>query len=89
MRSVRDVAISETMRLEEHAYREAVGVWDPDKGRIIVKRNQLSSVKAFAGTVLHELAHALSGATDISAAFEEALTNELGAAVSGVVKTAR
>jgi hypothetical protein len=86
---VRDVAISETMRLEEHGYREAVGLWDPVNGRIIVKRNQLGSVKAFAGTVLHEMAHALSGAPDIDAAFEEALTNEIGATVSGVVKTAR
>lgn len=75
---IRDVRISETMRPQAHGYREAVGLWEPDTGIIIVKRDQLRSIQAFAGTILHELAHATSGAPDISGEFEEALTHELG-----------
>ena len=36
----------------------------------------------FAGTVLHELSHALSGAPDMSIEFEQKLTEELGAIVA-------
>jgi hypothetical protein len=75
---VRSVRISQTMRLQSQSYREAVGVWDPGSGSIIVKRTQLRSLADYAGTLLHELAHARSGASDLSAAFEDALTIELG-----------
>jgi hypothetical protein len=75
---VKDVRISTTMRLMEGRYQEAVGVWDPTDGVIIVKRDQLSSKDRFAGTVLHELSHALSDASDVSLEFEEQLTHELG-----------
>jgi Histidine kinase-, DNA gyrase B-, and HSP90-like ATPase len=79
---VRDVAISETMRLQPELYTEAVGVWEGGDGRIVVKRNQLRSLPAFAGTVLHELCHAMSGASDVTSEFEEALTKALGDVVS-------
>jgi hypothetical protein len=77
-RHVRDVRVSETMRLLEGRYQEAVGVWEPEGGQIIVKRTQLQSLAKFAGTVLHELSHALSGAPDMSLEFEQQLTEELG-----------
>jgi hypothetical protein len=70
------------MRLMEGRYQEAVGVWEETDGLIIVKRTQLRSPDAFAGTVLHELSHALSGAPDVSFAFEEQLTQELGRVVA-------
>ena len=79
---IKDVRISETMRLMEGRYQEAVGVWEEADGLIIVKRTQLRSPDAFAGTVLHELSHALSGAPDVSFAFEEQLTQELGRVVA-------
>jgi hypothetical protein len=81
-RNVRDVRISETMRLMEGRYQEAVGVWEPGEGRIIVKRTQLQSLPKFAGTVLHELSHALSGAPDVNLEFEQQLTEELGGIAS-------
>ena len=81
-RHVRDVRISETMRLMEGRYTEAVGVWEPGEGRVIVKRTQLQSLAIFAGTILHELSHALSGAPDVSIEFEQQLTEELGGVVS-------
>ena len=79
---IKDVRVSETMRLMEGRYQEAVGVWEEADGLIIVKRSQLRSPDAFAGTVLHELSHALSGAPDVSFAFEEQLTEELGRVVA-------
>jgi hypothetical protein len=85
---VRDLRISETMRLMEGRYQEAVGIWDPGDGWIIVKRTQLQSLPKFAGTVLHELSHALSGAPDVSLEFEQQLTEELGVIVSRSIANA-
>ena len=81
-RNVADVLVSETMRLMEGRYQEAVGVWEPAEGSIIVRRSQLQSLAGFAGTVLHELSHALSGAPDMSLEFEHQLTEELGGIVA-------
>ena len=71
-------------RLRDHApdgraaTRRPSGLWESQDGRIIVKRTQLQSLANFAGTVLHELSHALSGAPDMSLEFEQQLTEELG-----------
>jgi hypothetical protein len=81
-RRVTQVLVSETMRLMEGRYQEAVGLWEPEKGWIIVKRSQLQSLADFAGTILHELSHALSGAPDLSLEFEQQLTAELGSIVA-------
>lgn len=70
------------MRLMEGQYQEAVGLWEPTDGQIIVKRTQLRSLAGFAGTVLHEVSHALSGAPDVSLEFEEKLSQELGSIVA-------
>jgi hypothetical protein len=77
-RYLRDVLISETMRLQRQGYSEAAGVWDPGDLRIIIRRSQLADLAEYAGTLLHELVHARSGADDVSMAFEDALTRELG-----------
>jgi hypothetical protein len=79
---VRDIRVSETMRLMEGRYQEAVGLWDDEDGQIIIKRTRLQSLATFAGTVLHELSHALSGAPDVSLEFEEKLSQELGTIVA-------
>jgi hypothetical protein len=76
-RVVREILISETMRLQSRGYSEAVGVWDPVGQRIIIKRSQLASMAMYAGTLLHEIAHARSGADDITEEFEQALTVSL------------
>jgi len=75
---IKDILISRTMRTETYNHREALGIWEPDTRRIIIKRDQLKHVQQYAGTLLHETAHALSGASDISEEFETALTNLLG-----------
>jgi hypothetical protein len=76
--NVRHILISETMRIGASGYAEAAGVWEPKENRIVVKRDQLASLEVYAGTLLHEVAHAESGTPDVSSGFEDALTSEAG-----------
>lgn len=57
---------------------DATGVWEPAHGRIVIKRDQLNNLERFAGTLLHEVVHAITGASDQTQAFENGLTNLLG-----------
>jgi hypothetical protein len=75
-RNVRDVVVSETMRLEKGF--EAAGLWQAQEKRIVIKRSELRDAASFAGTLLHEAAHARSGATDCTREFEGELTRLLG-----------
>ena len=76
--NVRSIRISETMRIGKGGGTEVVGVWEPDEGRIVIKRSQLSALDEYAGTLLHEAAHAVTDAPDVSEAFELGLTEFLG-----------
>jgi hypothetical protein len=69
------VLVSETMRLTKD---DTDGVWDPVLKAIVIKRDQLSSRLSFAGTLLHEVAHAMTGALDATREFEMVLTEYLG-----------
>ena len=57
---------------------DAGGIWEPATGRIIIKRTALNSVESYAGTLLHEAVHALSGAKDMTIDFENELTDMIG-----------
>jgi len=83
---IKEIKISETMRKELGSFVEAEGLWDLKTGTIIIKRNQLQSIEKYAGTLLHEIAHAISGAKDVSRDFEEELTKLLGIIVSKALK---
>ena len=80
------VLISETMQPEAGRDNgtgitiviEAVGVWQEATRTITIKRSQLSSLPEYAATLLHEAAHASSGATDATRRFESELTQYLG-----------
>jgi len=74
---IKEISISETMRREDSG-AEAVGLWEPNKERIVIKREQLKKMILYAGTLLHETGHALSGAGDVSREFELELTNIIG-----------
>lgn len=74
-RNVKKILISETMRLDS-SFSEASGLWDGTS--IIIKRDQLKNLKDYAGTLLHETAHAISGASDVSREFELELTRLIG-----------
>jgi hypothetical protein len=66
------------MRLDMQGSGEAVGLWEELSGRIIIKRSQLHNLVEYAGTLLHEAAHARSGASDVTRIFEQELTQLLG-----------
>jgi len=57
---------------------DALGLWQGATRTITIKRSQLSSLSEYAATLLHEAAHASSGATDATREFESELTNYLG-----------
>lgn len=67
------VRISETMR---PGRLDADGIWDGE--HITVRRSALSGLSGYAGVLLHEAAHATSGAGDVTREFEYALTGMLG-----------
>lgn len=69
------VLISETMRV---TIDNTAGVWDSQLQSIVIKRDQLRSLQEFAGTLLHEAAHATTGAVDATRHFESVLTEYLG-----------
>lgn len=84
--NVKDIKISETIR-NEIGQGETSGVWLEDQGLIVIKRNQLLSLKKFAGTLIHELIHAKNGHDDVTRAFEIDLTENLGAFAEKILKS--
>jgi hypothetical protein len=86
---VREVLVSTTMRPNEDGRSDAVGLWVLEANRIIIKRDQLTSPKAFAGTLLHEITHARSSKPDVSRGFESALTELIGRLASNAISTSQ
>lgn len=70
-----EVRISETMRVTSD---DTEGVWDRGIPAIVVKRSRLESVDGYAATLLHEVAHAITGTGDATREFERVLTDYLG-----------
>ena len=87
-REVKEIRISETMRPDFSSRSDAVGLWEPSKRRIIVKRSQLRSLELFAGTLLHEITHAATGCGDVTREFESGHTTALGKAAARAIKLA-
>ncbi|MFA5364592.1 MAG: ATP-binding protein [Candidatus Bathyarchaeia archaeon] len=77
-KKVKNVKISTTMKKDMSSFIEATGVWEESTGTIIIKRTQLKTIEKYSGTLLHEVAHALSGASDVSREFENELSKLLG-----------
>lgn len=74
---VDEVRLSETMRLNERG-GETVGLFDKERRRIVIKRDQVREASRFLGTLLHEMEHAASGHGDGTLEFEDALTARAG-----------
>jgi hypothetical protein len=74
-RMVPPIRLSETMRITAN---DTQGVWDPTIGAIVIKRSKLASIEDYAATLLHEVAHATTGASDVTREFENVLTGYLG-----------
>jgi hypothetical protein len=83
-----DVLVSETMRLNE-AGAPVLGVWESHNGRIVIRRDQLADPATYCGTLLHEVGHARSGASDSSLAFEDELTKVIGHIAASALKNAK
>lgn len=83
---VKEIVVSETMRKDLGSFMEAEGLWEPANGRIVVKRSVLQNIEKYAGTLLHEVGHARSGASDVTREFELELTSLLGLASSSSLR---
>jgi hypothetical protein len=85
------IRISETMQNERDLTQgsmqvfSAVGLWVPHSREIIIKRDQLFSLSLYASILLHEAAHASSGASDATRAFESELTGYLGSTAKAAI----
>ena len=77
-RRVKAVLVSETMRPSVDEGMHPQGLWEPATGRVIIHRPRLQNLASFAGTLLHEFAHARTGHEDVSREFELALTATIG-----------
>jgi hypothetical protein len=73
---IRKILISETMQRDDFSFNPADGLCQADQ--IIIKRSVLRVKERFIAVLLHEIAHAKSGATDATRVFENELTNMLG-----------
>ena len=74
---MKHIKISETLRVGSTVCGVA-GMWQHSENTIIIKRDQLTDLNLFAGTLLHEVAHAVSGCPDIDGGFELMLSKFLG-----------
>ncbi len=77
MKNIPTIQISETICMDEFGF-VTQGVWDPEKKAIIIKRSMLKSKETFAGVLMHEFAHYVSGYADNTRDFEDVLTEMLG-----------
>jgi len=86
---IRDIRISETMRITGGSDWKTLGTWDRNERRIIVHRPVLQDQVQFASILLHEVAHPVSDAPDQTREFEKALTYMLGScAIAAIEKDA-
>ena len=83
---VKEIKISETLRVGPSVCGVA-GMWKPSDHQIIIKRSELSNLRLFAGTLLHEIAHAKSGCPDVDARFEHMLSDFLGQIAADRIKS--
>jgi hypothetical protein len=77
-RNVKAIEITQVMRPDYFNADHTQGLWDEESGKIVIHRGELKSLAQFAGTLLHEIAHARTGYQDHSREFENELTEMLG-----------
>lgn len=82
---VKAVRVSNTMRVDFATGSDALGLWDGSTNSIVIRRDQLSSISNFAGTLLHEIVHAYTGYDDVTRSFENALTDVIGKTASAAL----
>lgn len=83
-KDIREIIIVEKI-YESELFDETLGLWVPSENKILIKRNQLESIKQYSGTLLHECAHSISGEGDVNRNFELKLTEIIGIISSKLV----
>ena len=63
-----------------------LGLWEAAEHRIVFRRDQLSSLAAFAATFLREVGHMAGGTADRTIAFEDELSRLLGLAAAAALR---
>ena len=53
--------------------------------RVVIRRDQLSGIASYAGTLLHEIGHMVSGSSDGTLDFEQVLSELLGRVAATVL----
>lgn len=76
--NIYSIVISETMQKDNITFMQCDGLWEGANNRIIIWRPVLQNQERFLAVMLHEMAHAISGATDATRIFESELTRLLG-----------
>ena len=84
-KNVNNIFITEKLYKDDNSFK-TLGLWNPEKNTIYILRTQLNSISDYAGTLLHECVHAISGADDITRSFENQLTNLIGCLVNKIVE---
>lgn len=84
-KNVKKIVIVEKI-YESELFNETLGLWIAGENKILIKRKQLKSLEQYAGTLLHECAHAISGADDVSHDFELKLTEIIGIVSSKLIQ---
>lgn len=87
--NVRSIRISNTMRPDLLSAGQTLGCWDSSSSAIVIWRDQLRSVPALAGVLIHEMVHAKTGFSDVTRGFETALTDVIGQLCHGWQKAER
>lgn len=83
---VKAIKISSTMRKDSFE-AETLGCWDQKTSSIVLARKTLTSLADYSSTLIHELVHAETGYSDITRAFESALTKKIGDLCSHILES--
>jgi hypothetical protein len=62
-----------------------LGIWESAERRVVIRRDQLSGIASYAGTLLHEIGHMVSGSSDGTLDFEVVLSELLGRVAATVL----
>ena len=84
-KNVKKIVIVEKI-YESELFNETLGLWIAGENKILIKRKQLKPLEQYAGTLLHECAHAISGADDVSRDFELKLIEIIGIVSSKLIQ---
>jgi hypothetical protein len=66
-----------------------LGLWEAHERRIVIRRDRLGDLAHYAGTLLHEVGHMVSGTFDGTLEFENELSRLLGVTATAALNSSR